>query len=191
MTLSFARTKFLALVLLALMCPASARAGESDKPAPHIRVEACLQAVMSDGMRSPTFRALVTRIEQSNLIVYVRCHVFPDQRLAGRLALMGATRERRFLIVELACARTQTALIAALGHELRHAVEIASAPAVVDAVSMQKLYEYIGFSVSTEHGSAQYDTENAIDAGWRVRRELQRPVVPLESAASESSEAEQ
>jgi hypothetical protein len=157
--------------LLAAFTSAHSRA--ADTP-PHIRVEAGLESVLADGLQSPTFQALVTGIEASNLIVYVRCKAFDDPLLDGRLSLMGATPESRYAVIELACPRPRFAQTVTLGHELRHANEVAAAPAVVDPASFKHLYDRIGFRLWAAPGAARYDTNAAITTGWQVRRELQR-----------------
>ena len=55
------------------------------------------------------------------------------------------------------------------GHELRHAVEIASTPSVVDGASMAQCYHRIGFNVSPY--LERFDTEDAVECGRRVLRE--------------------
>jgi hypothetical protein len=185
MTMSSVSQTALAALLVAVTCPAHTRA--ADKP-PHIRLEAGLEPVMTDGLRSPTFQALVTGIEESNLIVYVRCKAFDDPLLDGRLSLMGATPESRYVVIELACSRPRFAQSVTLGHELRHANEVASAPAVVDSASFKHLYDRIGFRLSGAPGAARYDTNAAINTGWQVRRELQRAVAELNHPSRTATE---
>lgn len=62
--------------------------------------------------------------------------------------------------------------------ELRHALEIASAPWVVDEPTLSQFYQSIGFPTS---GRARiemfgaFETADALDAGERVHRELFHP----------------
>jgi hypothetical protein len=56
-----------------------------------------------------------------------------------------------------------------LGHELRHALELADAPDVRDAAALVSLYRRIGDSYSDGH---RYDTAAARETGRRVRSEL-------------------
>jgi hypothetical protein len=59
--------------------------------------------------------------------------------------------------------------IALIGHEMRHALEIAEHPDVRNLDDMIRLYERIGHSSGGEH---TYDTTAAQDAGRKVRSEL-------------------
>jgi hypothetical protein len=58
-----------------------------------------------------------------------------------------------------------------LGHELRHAVEVAGAPWVLDESSLAEEYRRIGFPSGGRNGAA-FESRAAIDAGERVLREL-------------------
>ena len=59
--------------------------------------------------------------------------------------------------------------IALVGHELRHALEVAESPEVRDEASLIALYERIGHhSAGTHH----YDTGAAQAAGRKVKAEL-------------------
>jgi hypothetical protein len=189
MTLSTASRVLLAVIVVCAAGPAETRADDFDRNAPHIRMEAGLESILIDAMQSSTFQALVTRLDHSNLVVYVRCRTFEDRRLDGRLSLMGATPDSRFTVVELACPRARLSLGATLGHEIRHAVEIAAAPSVVDPASFQKLYERIGFRLWGDTGAVRFDTNAAIDTGGRIRRELQRALVDLKRAPNTTEEA--
>lgn len=54
-----------------------------------------------------------------------------------------------------------------LGHELRHAVELADAPHVAGEPAMVRLYEQIGFERSGAQGARRFETRAAIDAGYK------------------------
>lgn len=58
-----------------------------------------------------------------------------------------------------------------LGHELRHAVEIADAASVRDNASLASLYRQIGFRTGQDRED-RFDSEAAIDAGHQVEREV-------------------
>ena len=58
--------------------------------------------------------------------------------------------------------------IALIGHELRHAVEVAEATTVVDEPGLAALYRRIG----VDHGHNLFDTLDAQETGRRVRTEL-------------------
>ena len=65
----------------------------------------------------------------------------------------------------------QDRLMAQIGHELQHAVEIASNSDVIDAATLSGLHERIG-ERRDSRGDIRYETEAAIQAGQRVLREI-------------------
>jgi hypothetical protein len=140
----------------------------------HVRSESRdIRALIRDSAeRSPTVRAQLEEIEQSDVIVYVSARVFPSQMLEGRTGFIAATRRTRFLAIELACPRTRDAQIATLAHELHHALEIARAPWVVGAETLARYYETIGVATDSAHDRLTFETEAARETAARVRREL-------------------
>ena len=152
-------------------------AGLTHFAAPHLRPDGAeLRALVADTrVRSATFRQLVDRIEQSDLIVYVRTQHFATARLEGRIGFVrgtaGAT-SARILLVELACPRSAAAQAETLAHELHHAAEIAEAAWVRDASSLEAYYRRIGEEVAPlEHGVA-FETPAARAIAAIVRQEL-------------------
>jgi hypothetical protein len=95
-----------------------------------------------------------------------------SSRLFGRLTLLGAGGERRYVKVRIACMLTVAQQIAALGHELRHAVEIADAPSVVDNASLAAEYRRVGFASSVTRRGDGFESRAAIDAARQVWAEL-------------------
>ena len=93
--------------------------------------------------RSWTLRQLESRLEQASVIVYLS-RVPLIRGMAGRTRLIGAGGGWRFLSVEVDDRIAGLDLLTVVGHELRHAVEIADAAYVVDADSMLDLYRRIG-----------------------------------------------
>jgi hypothetical protein len=123
--------------------------------------------------RSPSIRTLIDRIEASDVIVYVRMRPFAQSDLEGRVALLSTMPAgQRILVIELACARTELVTMATLGHELYHAVEIASEPSIVDARALAAFYTRIGEKTGDVQGRISFETRGAAQAGVRVRREL-------------------
>jgi hypothetical protein len=133
-----------------------------------------LQVLISSGVRrSPTISAIVDQLEASDLIVEVQCGLFKSSRQAGRTVLLSARPSVRYVLIELACPMVEAAALEILGHELRHALEIASAPWVVDEASVEKLYTQIGYSNCVKTGGfSEFETADAIEAGERVHHEL-------------------
>jgi hypothetical protein len=142
-----------------------------------------VRLLISSGMRrSPTFSAIVDQLEASDLIVEVQCGRFKSSMLAGRTVLLAARPSVRYVLVEIACPMSEAAALAILGHELRHALEIASAPWVVDEASVEKLYTRIGYPACFSAGD--FETSNAREAGERVHHDLFRPAASARVAQS-------
>jgi len=156
------------LLTLALApVPASAAL---ESPSRHIRgTVAYVDRLLKGGFyRSPTFAQLVSRIEGSDVIVYVELVPKLPAPLEGRLLLMAEAHGHRYVRIQIAKRDTLEDTIALLGHELQHAAEVAEATDVVDQTRFEALFARIGL-VSGDH---RYETEEAVLAGRRVRKEL-------------------
>ena len=118
-----------ALTLLLLLPAAHARAQAAGYQ--RVRTDSrYLRLVIASGIeRSPTFRRIVERLEQSDVIVEVQCGYFTGSQRAGRTVLLSASAHVRYVLVEVACWATSGPSLHMIGHELRHALEIAEAPA--------------------------------------------------------------
>ena len=118
--------------------------------------------------RSETIRRLVQQLERSDLIVFVQvCHVAAPA--LGDTRIMAAAEGTRFLRVRVSATASPADQMVVLGHELRHAVEIAEAPQLRDTEGQRELGQRIGWG--SRLGLA-YETEAAIKAGEAVRGEL-------------------
>jgi len=169
----------LSLILLTLVSPVVFGAGPARTPSassneggarlrPH---DSRATAVVLDGLqRSDTVRTLVKRLEKKDVIVYLQMQPGLDSRLAGRLNWMAATSEFRYVRVSLHPQLSGDAAVAALGHELQHAVEIAEQPSIVDAASLAAHYRRHGISMPGHTNG--WDTLAARLVGDEVRREL-------------------
>jgi hypothetical protein len=144
-----------------------------------------MRSLISSGLqRSSTFSAIVDGLEASDLIVEVQCGRFNSALLAGRTMLLSARPSVRYALVEIACPMSQSAALAILGHELRHALEIASAPWVVDQRSLGKLYTQIGYLTCLKPGGfGDFETADALEAGARVHHELFHPAASTRRVA--------
>jgi len=89
---------------------------------------------------------------------------------AGHITLMGTGGGRRYVRLSVNPRYDGRQRLAILGHELRHAVEIADAESVVDQPSLVSLYRRIGF----RSGERSYESDAAIAAGRQVQDELAR-----------------
>jgi hypothetical protein len=147
--------------------------------------DARLEQVLKEGARrSTTFKALVDRIEASNVIVYVALNPMMKSSLSGMLTWMTRAGGHRYLRASISTDLTFEQMIATLGHELQHAVEVIEDESVVDEKSLVALYRRIGHQNSNA-APARWETDAAQQAGFRVRRELgSAPAAPTIARAS-------
>jgi hypothetical protein len=126
--------------------------------------------VLAEGLRrSRTFGSLVAAVQKTDVIVYVESvHRLPA-KMGGRLLLQGATGENRYLRVQVLASLRWNDAIEIVAHELRHALEVADEPSVVDDAALAALYRRIGYS---RFGSHTYDTNAARMTSHIVRREI-------------------
>jgi hypothetical protein len=140
---------------------------------PHCQVRAVdsrASAALADGLRrSPTFARLIAAINRSDVIVYVESvHTLPAT-ISGRMMLSTKGTSFRYVRIEVSTRLVPEELIAVIGHELQHAVEVAEHPHVRSEATFIDLYRRIGAGSST---GFRYDTEAAVRTGAQVRREL-------------------
>lgn len=110
--------------------------------------------------RSATFRQIAAELERSDVVVYVQAR---PMRLPGQLQFVAARGGLRYVRVSVRTPAVDAVLVAWLGHELYHALEIASAPEVVDEASLIQYYERIG---SVYRSAAVIETGRA-QLAWR------------------------
>jgi hypothetical protein len=120
---------------------------------------------------SPSLRALVERLEESDVIVYVSCD-FLNQALDGRLTFNTVAGNKRYLHVRIGWHLSDLRKLSTLGHELQHAVEIAQDPEIVDSQSLGSAYSHMGVTRRKSATHQAYDTPAAIEAGDCVWQEL-------------------
>jgi hypothetical protein len=168
------RRQALGLVLIVLST-ASVHVVAQDEDIRQIRTsDRWLRSVLGDGLRaSPTFRALVDRIERSDIIVYLKCDPDPPSGIEGRLSFVSAAAGYRYLLVRLRRRASNDQQLAIMAHELWHAIEIADTPTIIDPESMAREYRILGYqnTRSTAPG-VSFDTDAAIRAGNQVHREV-------------------
>jgi hypothetical protein len=141
---------------------------------PHAHVRAMQkdgEALLAEGMaHSASFRRLVNRIEESNVIVYI--DIRPDMRpgVGGSLRFLAESATDRFLRIQLNRSVARIWQVAVLGHELQHAVEVSEAPGIHSAEDLRMLYRQIGVPT----GADTFDSIAARQAGFMIRDELAR-----------------
>jgi hypothetical protein len=116
--------------------------------------------------RSATFRHLVDTIDATDGIVYVeqgtcRHHVRACLALTVRMA-----GPNRLLRIFVDIHRSHGDVLASIGHELQHAVEVLSDPHVTDTRSIYFFFDRIG-----QIGEDRFETLAAIQAGLDVLAE--------------------
>jgi len=126
---------------------------------------------------SQTFRDLLDALAASDLIV----HVQPVERLAtaGQTSFVTSTATIRYLRIEVAPAANMNEMVALIGHELQHALEIAHQPKIRDRKALAQFYLTVAGNSSA---STEYDSVAARIIEDRVRREMAG--VPSESHSS-------
>lgn len=178
--LSFALT----LTVLTTGALASPRDG-----GPRIRPQdARTRQVLKEGAeRSATFKALVDRIEASNVIVYVAVNPLLRSSLAGSLTWMTRAGGYRYVRASISTEMLFDQMIATVAHELQHAVEVIDDESVTDEKSLTALYKRIGHE-SAASVPTGWETVAAQEAGWQVRRELVS--VPTGSASGSGTRSD-
>jgi hypothetical protein len=143
---------------------------------PHVRSDdAFVRATIEAGIAaSPIFRDLVAQIDDSDVIVYVSTDCTMPSFLFGKTTFMSSGGGRRYVLIGIACARAERERVAILAHELRHAIEIADAPSIVDQSTLAAEYQRIGFMSDGFTPGKGFDTRAAIETGRRVWAELGR-----------------
>jgi len=165
-----------ALVLLLVATPSIAHPADPswDGLRGHLRTtDDRLRRLLELGTRtSPTFRALVQRLLESDVVVYLWCDRADTAPSDGRLTFVSAVGGYRYVVVRLVRLHSRERQIALMAHELRHAIEIADAPHVVDEQSLEREYRRIGYVSGAHTGRLTFDTRAAVNAGVQVINEL-------------------
>jgi hypothetical protein len=139
----------------------------------HVRGERGMQRLIDEAARrSPAIQSSIDRLDSLDVVVYVRGALFTAVDLDGRVALLSTVGARRYLVIELACGRSELTQMTTLGHELFHAIEIAEEASVVSAGTLAAFYSRIGKQTGDSRGGRTFETEAAAAAGLRVRRQL-------------------
>ena len=161
------------MLSMGLVAPVGAQEQTRPSAAAHVRPLGgdARELVREGRARSVLINNLVDRLEASDLVDYVDVQWFQTAR-TGRLAFVGKVAGIRYAIVQIACGQIALARLEALGHELRHAVEVADEAEVVDRQSFARYYARIGLDVGGTGPNRQFETDAAIAAGRRVRGEL-------------------
>jgi uncharacterized membrane protein len=148
---------------------AISRGGADSSLGPRVRSShAYLRAMIDEAvLRSGTFRSIVAAIGATNGIVYVE-HGACMHSLRACLTLdVTPAAGYRILRVIVDARQPDWDVMASIGHELRHALEVLENPALVDAASV-----YLFYAQGREANNQPFETRAAIDAGIAVRNEV-------------------
>ena len=119
--------------------------------------------------RSPTFARLLFELQPLDVIVHVTRSPLPRGAARALTTLGSHTGRVRFIRIQLAEHLLGDDRIAVLGHELVHALEIATEPSVRSADGVQRLYRQIGFRGA---GPGEHESDAAQRIEHRIRVEL-------------------
>ena len=159
---------------LAFSMAATAAAAQDAGTLPHVRSSSpFLRELFTQGaVQSPTFRSLVDAIDDTDGIVYVengRCGHHVHNCLLLSVIPTGGFRFLRILVDVDRVHGHDSELIASIGHELRHALEVLAEPHVRSTIDMLSLY-------ANQAGAQEghFETPAAVRAGDQVLKELSR-----------------
>jgi hypothetical protein len=169
------RARFAAIAACLIVCVSSPVAAGAGRPpsASRLRVDnqRISEIVRYATRRSPSFRELVATLEMLDRVVYIeegRC-AHRHQRACLQLMPTPAMKGVRVRVDPRQPIRFAAAQIA---HELYHALEIAREPDVVDARSLERLYDRIGVRSCFRESSDCWETRAAQAFESLVSREL-------------------
>jgi hypothetical protein len=160
------------VMCVCLAFTASATSAQTAGVMPHVRaLDPVLRGLVDEGARrSMTFRAVVTRIDASDGIVYVEIGTCSVGSL--RACLLLAVREAghtRYLNIHVTDRRQRRDDdIAMIGHELQHANELLSAAWVRNSADAYALFMRIGSAASIR----SFETGEAQRIGALIAQEL-------------------
>ena len=173
--------RYLSVVVSLLFVPAVAVAQGKLTPRPLDPVAAATFTRAVEG--SAVVRALVERLEASNVIVHIVTAAQMPAGIGGMTRFVTSRGGYRYLRISLGPGLTHSVRSAILAHELKHACEVADSSAT-DVKSMRELFENAG------HRAGEYfDTSAAIAIERSVLLEL-RARRPLRGGSGAASQAE-
>ena len=141
-----------------------------ESPKRHVRAtDHGMRTLLKIGFeQSPTFAALMRRLEMSDLTVYVEDVPRLPGAIEGRLVMQPPAHGFRYVRVQVVRRGSPSDTIALIAHELRHAVEVADAVHVTTERHLEAHYRRIGIP----QGDHVFDTYAARETGRQVLKEL-------------------
>lgn len=159
----------------------SAQTDQSSERNDRVRIlTPTLRLAFDRGMsQSPTFVALVAHLRQSDVIVYLTQDTCPGLHVVGCVVSVNQQGGWRYVRINLMLLRqaeatalqlSQNRLIAQIGHELQHAVEVADDQSIVDVRSLERSYT----RNRAYRNKVGYETDAAVQVGDHVLSDLTR-----------------
>ena len=162
------QSALVAACVCAMPSPAVAAGAQPSMPRVRDNGDPSIAALIREATeRSATFRRLVETIDATDGIVYVQHGTCRHEVQACLVLTVTVAGPHRILRIVVNTRREQTALMAALGHELQHAVEVLSDPAVTNDRAIYFFYQRVGPT-----GSERFETTAANRAGLDVFAEV-------------------
>jgi len=140
----------------------------------HIRSEErwIRNAIQRGITRSPTFRRLVTTLNQSDLIVYIVHRTIARDHLGAYTVHDVMVRgDYRYVRIVIARQAGDVLTLGVIAHELQHAIEIAEAPDVGRTTAVKEFFARINGGDCL--AGQCYETTAALDVQKIVMNELQ------------------
>ena len=164
------RTALALVVAAGMVAVVGADAHEVANPKARVRaLQPSVETLIKTGIeRSPSFRRLVHRLEQSDVIVYIDARYDLRAGVGASMRFLATSASDRFVRIQLDARHNRHALVALLGHELQHAVEVADNAAIRSADDLRVFYRDTGLRT----GPDSFDSEAAREMGYLVRAEL-------------------
>jgi hypothetical protein len=120
------------------------------------------------GRRSPSFRRLVETIDATDGIVYVEDGTCGHSVRACLTMSISSAAQYRILRVLIDVRQPDWEVMASIGHELRHAIEVLGNTSLKTTEAI-----YLFYKNEASHGAGEsFETEAAISAGNKVRNEV-------------------
>lgn len=162
------------LLLLFISAPVATADPIPDTRQAHVRIlDRHLRTLFEEGLRdSPTLRALVSRLEASDVVVYLQPDPFGSPAFAGRTTLLSVVGDTRYMVIRLTPLPSDVQQLGMVGHELQHAVEVAERRDIVDEDSMYREYARLGYMSAMTGSGVAFETREATEVGTRVSEEM-------------------
>lgn len=156
-------------ILLVLASTAVAAQQEPPAAVPRVRsANPAIVTLIATGMtNSRTFRSIIERINATDGVVYVEqgdC----GNAVRGCLRAVAKSVGIRIVLVRIRLLKSDRDVVATIGHELQHALEILNDPAVTDSAAMYRLYT----REARRRLGGGFETAAAVEAEQAVHAEM-------------------